>query len=183
VIYDVWSDAAAWVQAVGTIAAVAGAAWVAAGESRSARKREERSAAAAGTAALNLALLAAAQIHELHGLLRDETRRVRVTNVSPSRTLETTERMLTGFPIQTLNDASVMIAFSYFPGALAIAAEIYANLEAEVRAAPEAEHAEVFAGYSHQMVRLERAVNRHIAELRHALGLEGKPDAVGVGAA
>jgi len=172
---DVWSDAAAWVQAVGTIAAVGGAAWVAARESRSARRREAQSAQTARAAALNLALLAAAQIHELRGLLRDEIRRDLVTRVSPSRTLATTERLLTGFPIQTLNDVDVMIAFSYFPGSLAMAAEIYANLEAAVRAAPDAEHGAVFADYAKQMDRLDKAVRGHVDTLREALGLKAEP--------
>lgn len=180
---DVWYDAAAWVQAVGTIAAVVGAAWVAAGESRSARRREEQSVAAAHTAALNLALLAASQIHDLHSLLRDEARRGRVARVSPSRTLATTERLLTGFPIQSLNDAQVMIAFSYFPGALATAAEIYGNLESAVRAAPEAEHGDLFSEYAKQMVRLDTAVKGHIGQLRQALGLNSQPHDVHADAA
>ena len=80
---DFWSDAAAWVQAVGTVAAVIWAAWIARGEARAALRREElgrietlereaRSLAAARTAALNLAILAATHIRQLHALLRDE---------------------------------------------------------------------------------------------------------------
>ncbi|HXQ12276.1 MAG TPA: hypothetical protein VN805_14870 [Caulobacteraceae bacterium] len=131
---DVWYDASAWVQAIGTIAAVVGAAWVAAGESRAARLREEadrqaaaereaKALAASRTAAMNLAILAVTQIHDLHALLKDEARRSRVQRVSPSRTLETNERLLTAFPIQSLNDADAMVAFAFFPGALATAAE------------------------------------------------------------
>ena len=62
---SVWSEAAAWVEAIGAIAAVIGAGWVAASESRATRRREERAEAAAvkreaktalatKTAALNL---------------------------------------------------------------------------------------------------------------------------------
>jgi len=174
------SDAAAWVQAIGTIAAVVGAAWVAAREGRQARRleardrqealgRERHALVSARTAALNLAILAVRQIHELHLLLRDETRRVRVARVSPSRTLLTNEHMLTAFPIQTLNDAEAMVAFAYFPGALATAAEIYANLEVAVRAADASEHAEIFAEYAAQMARLDRIAGRRLEELRMAL--------------
>jgi hypothetical protein len=45
-----WSEAAACVEAVGTIGAVIGAAWVASAESRASRKREERTLAEAGRA-------------------------------------------------------------------------------------------------------------------------------------
>jgi hypothetical protein len=81
-----WSDAAAWVQAVGTILAVIGAAWVAAADARAARlreehvsaelrRREERDRRDVRTSARNLAILASTQIHDLHLLLRDEARR------------------------------------------------------------------------------------------------------------
>lgn len=181
-----WDAAAAWVQAIGTVAAVVGAAWVAAGESRSARRREEaarleamareaRAQNASRTAALNLAILAATQIHDLHTLLRDETRRGRVARVSPSRTLATNERLLTAFPIQSLNDADAMVAFAYFPGALSMAEEVYANLEAAVRAAEPGEQGEIFAEYSRQMSRIDRTAQEHLAALKAALG--GAPTA------
>lgn len=186
---DVWSDASAWVQAVGTIAAVAGAAWVAARESRESRVREEadrkaaaeREAKALGasrTAAMNLAILAITQIHELHNLLKDEARRGRVQRVSPSRILETNERLLTAFPIQSLNDADAMVAFAFFPGALATAAEIYANLETAVRAADDASREEVFSDFARQMAQLDRTAQRRCRELRESLGLDGAAPAL-----
>jgi hypothetical protein len=177
-----WSDAAAWVQAIGTIAAVAGAAWVAARESRVARRREERdrleaierethALVAAKTAALNLAILATTQIHELLVLLRDERRRGRVVRVSPSRTLATDERLLTAFPIQSLNDAESMVAFSYFPGALAMAAEVYANLEAAVRASDGDKQGAIFTEYANQMARLDETARARLADFKRALQL------------
>jgi hypothetical protein len=177
---DVWSDVAAWVQAIGTIAAVVGAAWVAAGETRAARAREEaarrdaadresRRVEHARTAAVNLAVTAMAQVHELHALLRDETRRRRVTHVSPSLTLATTGRLLTAFPIESLEDASAMVAFAYFPGAMATAAEIYANLEAAVRAADDGGRAAVFGEYTIQMAQLEKAMQRRLKILKQLL--------------
>ena len=62
---SIWSETAAWVEAIGAIAAVVGAGWVAARDSRAARAREERAEAASirkderlalatRTAALNL---------------------------------------------------------------------------------------------------------------------------------
>jgi len=181
---DVWSDTSAWVQAVGTVAAVVGAAWVAARESRESRVREEadrraaaeREAKALGasrTAAMNLAILAVTQIHELHGLLKDEARRGRIQRLSPSRILETNERLLTAFPIQSLNDADAMVAFAFFPGALATAAEIYANLETAVRAADDASREEVFAEFARQIGQLDRTAQRRCRELRESLGLDG----------
>jgi len=181
---DVWSDTSAWVQAVGTIAAVVGAAWVAARESRESRVRDEadrraaaeREAKALGasrTAAMNLAILAVTQIHELHGLLKDEARRGRIQRLSPSRILETNERLLTAFPIQSLNDADAMVAFAFFPGALATAAEIYANLETAVRAADDASREEVFAEFARQIGQLDRTAQRRCRELRESLGLDG----------
>ena len=175
-----WSDAAAWVQAVGTVAAVVGAAWVAAREGRAARRRDEharreaevreaKALAASRTAALNLAILAATQIHDLHTLLRDETRRGRVARVSPSRALAADERLLTAFPIQSLNDADAMVAFAYFPGALAMAEEVFANLETAVRAAEDGEHAEIFAEYGKQMARIDRIAQQRLAALKTAL--------------
>ena len=78
---SVWSETAAWVEAIGAIAAVVGAGWVAASESRATRRREERAEATAlqkeanaalatKTAALNLAILAATQINDLHVQLK-----------------------------------------------------------------------------------------------------------------
>ncbi|MDR3511433.1 MAG: hypothetical protein P4L73_07360 [Caulobacteraceae bacterium] len=177
-----WYDAAAWVQAIGTIGAVIGAAWVAASDSRAARRREEQvrqemhrreemSRREAKTAALNLAILASTQIHELYGLLRDEARRGRVERISPSRTLLATERLLIAFPIQSLADAAAMVAFSYFPGALANAAEIFANLETAVRSSDDDKHGEVFADYSRQLALLDEAIKRRLRELRTALHL------------
>jgi hypothetical protein len=185
-IESVWSIAAAWVQAVGTIGAVVGAAWVAASESRASRRREERiqeeaqrreerSLLAAKTAALNLAILAATQIHDLHVLLRDEARRGRVERISPSRTILAVERLLTAFPIQSLGDADAMIEFSHFPGALATAAEVYANLETAIRAADDDEHGAIFGEYAKQMARLDDAVKRLLRDLRKALNLAAQP--------
>ncbi len=180
---SVWSDTASWVQAIGTIAAVIGAAWVAASDSRASRRREERvreetqrreeqSALSAKTAALNLAILAVTQIHDLHLLLRDEARRGRIARVSPSHALLATERLLTAFSIQSLGDASAMVAFSRFPSALAAAAEVYANLEKAVRAAEETERGGVFAEYGKQMAQLDNAAKRRLQELKNALKLE-----------
>ena len=178
-----WTIAAAWVEAIGAIAAVIGSGWVAASESRATRRREERAAAAAvlkeergvlatKTAALNLAILASTQIHELHVLLADEAWRGRVARVSPSRALLTTVRMLTSFPIQSLGDAPAMVAFSGFPASLATAAEIYANLEAAVRAASEADRGAMFEASNLQMARLDTSAQRQLSLLRKALGLE-----------
>ena len=41
---SIWSDTAAWVEAIGAIAAVIGSGWVAASDSRATRRREERAA-------------------------------------------------------------------------------------------------------------------------------------------
>jgi hypothetical protein len=176
-----WSAIAAWVEAVGAIAAVAGSGWVAASESRATRKREERAQAdaegkeeraalATRTAALNLAILASTQIHDLNVLLKDEAWRGRVTRVSPSHALLGTERMLTGFPIQSLADAPAMVEFSRFPAALATAAEVYANLEAAVRAAAEEDRSAIFATSQKQMERVDLSANRQLTALRRALG-------------
>jgi hypothetical protein len=181
-----WSDVAAWVEAVGAIAAVVGSGWVAASESRATRRREERAAAAAvlqderavlatKTAALNLSILASTQIHDLHVLLVDETWRGRVTRVSASRALLATERMLTSFPIQSLGDAPAMLEFSRFPASLATAAEIYENLETAVRAAAEADRAALFDASNLQMARLDASAQRQLSALRTALGLEAPP--------
>jgi hypothetical protein len=182
---DVWNDTAAWVQAVGTVAAVLGAAWVAQGESRKSRQREEqareealereqRAQRATRIAALNLAILAATQIRELHALLRDETRRGRLARVSPSLALGANERQLIAFPIQSLNDADAMVAFAYFPGALAMASEVYANLEDAVRSAANDEaRAQIFAEYDHLVANLDRSAHQHLAALKQALGEAG----------
>jgi hypothetical protein len=181
---DVWADASAWVQAVGTVAAVVGAAWIAAGESRAARKREEadrratleregRALTTSRAAAMNLAILAVTQIHELSRLLKDEARRGPVEHVSPTRSLITNEHMLTAFPIQSLSDADAMVAFAFFPGALATAAEIYAKLEAAVGAAEEDNRDALFAEYARQMAQLDRTAQRRCRELRESLGLDG----------
>jgi hypothetical protein len=177
------SAAAAWVEAIGAIAAVIGSGWVAAGESRAARRREDRAAAAAvlkeahealatRTAALNLAILATAQIHNLHVLLADEVWRGRVTRVSASHGLLATERMLTAFPIQSLTEAAAMVEFSRFPASLAIAAEIYANLEGAVRAASQADRGAMFDASNEQMDRLDKTTNRQLAAFATTLGID-----------
>jgi len=180
---SIWSETAAWVEAIGAIAAVIGAGWVVASESRATRRREERTEAAAlrkeertelatKTAALNLAILASTQINDLHIQLKDEAWRGRVTRVSASRALLATERMLTAFPIQSLGDAPAMVEFSRFPASLATAAEVYANLEAAVRAAVETERGAIFDQYNKQMERLDDSTKRHLKALRKSLNLE-----------
>ncbi len=180
---SIWTEIAAWVEAIGAIAAVIGSGWVAANESRAARGREERAAAAAlareedkilatKTAALNLAILASTQIHALHDLLVDQAWRGRVTRVSASRALLATERMLTSFPVQSLTHATAMVEFSSFPAALATAAEIYANLETAVRAAKEADRGAMFDSSNEQMARLDQTTTRKLAALAAALGLD-----------
>jgi hypothetical protein len=180
---SIWSETAAWVEAIGVIAAVIGAGWVAASESRATRRREERTEATAlrkeertelatKTAALNLAILAATQINDLHVQLKDEAWRGRVTRVSASRTLLATERMLTAFPIQSLGDAPAMVEFSRFPASLATAAEVYANLETAVRAAAETDRGAIFDQYNKQMERLDDSTKRHLKALRKSLNLE-----------
>ena len=176
----IWTETAAWVEAIGAIAAVIGSGWVAAQDLRAARRREERALAealrkeeraalATRTAALNLAILASTQIHDLHVLLQDEAWRGRVTRVSASHMLLGTERMLTAFPIQSLGDAPAMVEFSRFPAALATAAEVYSNLETAVRAAPEAERGAIFEMYHKQMERVDMSATHQLAALRHAL--------------
>jgi hypothetical protein len=184
---SIWIVTAAWVEAIGAIAAVVGAGWVAARDSRAARRREDRAEAAAlkreeqialatRTAALNLAILASTQIHDLHVLLRDEAWRGRVTRVSASRALLATEHMLTAFPLQTLADAPAMVEFSRFPASLATAAEIYSNLEKAVRAANEPDRAIIFDEYNKQMERLDASVVRQLKDLRTTLKLESDDD-------
>ena len=178
-----WIVTAAWVEAVGAIAAVIGAGWVAASESRATRGRESRAEAsvlrrearlelATRTAALNLAILAATQIHDVHVRLKDESWRGFVTRISASRALLATEHMLTSFPIQSLGDASAMVEFSRFPASLAIAAEIYVNLETAVRAASESDRAALFEASNKQMERLDVAAKRQLTALRKSLRLE-----------
>jgi len=178
-----WNATAAWVEAIGAIAAVIGSGWVAASDSRAARRREDRAAAAAvqkevrealatRTAALNLAILAATHIHNLHVLLADEAWRGRVARISVSHGLSATERMLTAFPIQSLTEAAAMVEFSRFPASLATAAEIYANLEAAVRAAPEADRGAMFDASKDHMARLDKNTNRRLAAFATALGID-----------
>jgi hypothetical protein len=178
-----WTEAAAWVEAIGAIAAVIGSGWVAASESRASRKREERAEAAAlrkeergilatKTAALNLAILASAQIHELHVLLIDDAWRGRVTRVSASRALLATERMLTSFSIQSLADAKAMFEFALFPASLATAAEIYINLEMAVRAAAAPDRGPIFDASNEQMARLDQSTHRQLVALGKALKLD-----------
>lgn len=178
-----WSEAAAWVEAIGAIAAVVGTGWVATRDSRAARGREERAEAAAErreargvlaakTAALNLAILAATQIHDLHILLVDEAWRGRVTRISASHALLATERMLTAFPIQNLTEASAMVEFSRFPASLATAAEIYANLERAVRAAAAPDRDPFFEASNEQMARLDQTTQRQLSALAKALELD-----------
>jgi hypothetical protein len=180
---SIWSETAAWVEAIGAIAAVIGAGWVAASESRATRRREERAEAAAlrkeertalatRTAALNLAILASTQINDLHVQLKNEAWRGRVTRVSASRALLATERMLTAFPIQSLGDAPAMVEFSRFPASLATAAEVYANLESAVRAAAESDRGAIFDQYNKQMERLDDSTKRQLKALRTSLNLE-----------
>ncbi len=177
------AQAAAWVEAIGAIFAVVGAAWVAAGESRAARLREERSRRDAAekdarallaikTAALNLAILAATEIHNLHILLRKEDWRSRVGRVSPSRTLLAIEHMLTAFPIQSLADAPAMVEFSRFPAALETAAEVYANLEHAVRAAADPQRSAIFVEYTEQMERVDRSTKLRLKALKKVLNLD-----------
>jgi|GEM_PF-1527355 len=179
---SIWSETAAWVEALGAIVAVVGSGWVAASESRATCRRKERAAAsvlkeeravlATKTAALNLAILASTQIHDLHVLLVDAAWRGRVTRVSASRALLGTERMLTAFPMQSLSDAAAMVEFSRFPASLATAAEIYANLEKAVRAADEAARGALFDASNEQMARLDSSAQRQLPALRKALNLE-----------
>lgn len=173
-----WYNAAAWVQAIGTIAAVIGSAWFAARDTRAARRHAEEAKVAAKTAALNLAILAHTHVRNLLQLLRDEARRGRLNHISPSRTFLTLEQMLTGFPIESLEDPDAMVAFAFFPGALAVAADVYGHLEAAVRAADDDEPVEVFAHYAGQLEAIEALLRERLAELKAALKLK---DGVGAG--
>lgn len=189
---SIWTEIAAWVEAIGAIAAVIGSGWLAARDTRAARGREDRALAqaerreakaalATRTAALNLAILATTQIHDLHISLKDEAWRGRIARVSPSRTLQGTERMLTAFPIQSLADAPAMVEFSRFPASLATATEIYENLETAVRAAPEAERSVIFERFNQQMERVDISANRQLNALKVALRLPDTTKAEGAG--
>jgi hypothetical protein len=124
------------------------------------------------TAALNLAILASTQIHDLHVRLIDDAWRGRVTRVSASRALLATERMLTSFPLQSLTNAAAMVEFSRFPASLATAAEIYANLETAVRAAAAPDRGPIFDASNEQMARLDQSTRRQLTALGKALELE-----------
>jgi len=185
---SIWSEVAAWVEAIGAISAVIGSSWISARESRAAVRREdrareetlrkeERAFLATRTAALNLAILAATQIHDLHVQLDDDVWRGRLTRVSPSHSLLSTERMLTAFPIQSLDDANAMVAFSRFPAALGTAAEVYANLERIIRAAKDADRLGVFEEYKAQMERVDVQAQDRLSSLRIALRLAPAPAA------
>ena len=76
------------------------------------------------------------------------------------------------FPIQSLSDAPAMVAFSPFSASLAIVAEIYANLEAAVRAATEASRGAIFDAGNKQMERLDDSTKHQLIALKKALKLE-----------
>jgi hypothetical protein len=182
---SIWSETAAWVEAIGAIAAVIGSGWVAASDSRAARRREERAEAevrrkeeasdlATRNAALNLAILASTQIHDLYVRLQDEAWRGRVARVSASRGLLATQQMLIAFPIQSLGNAPAMVAFSRLPGSLATAAEVYANLEKAVRAVGEGERNAIFEQYNKQMERLDDVAKTQLSDLRTCLQLDAQ---------
>jgi hypothetical protein len=80
--------------------------------------------------------------------------------------------MLISFPIQSLNDAAAMVEFSRFPASLAIAAEIYSNLETAVRAAEETGRADIFDATNQLMARLDGAAQRQLSALKKAWGLD-----------
>jgi len=166
-----WYNAAAWVQAIGTIAAVIGSAWFAARDSRAARRQAEDAKIAAKTAALNLAILAYTHVRQLHQLLQDEARRGRLNHISPSRTFLAQQQMLTGFPIESLEDPDAMVAFSFFPGALSMAADLYAHLEEAVRAEADDDPVEVFIHYAEQLAVIEELLRERLEELKAALKL------------
>jgi hypothetical protein len=173
-----WYNAAAWVQAIGTIAAVIGSAWFAARDTRAARRSTENAKIAAKTAALNLAILAQTHVRNLRQLLHDEARRGRLNDVSPSRTFLTIEQMLTGFPIESLEDPDAMVAFAFFPGALAMAADVYGHLEEAVRAAEADDPVDVFTHYAGQLEGIEELLNERLDVLKAVLKLA---DGIGAG--
>jgi hypothetical protein len=189
---SIWSETAAWVEAIGAIAAVIGAGWVAASDSRAARGREDRAAAAAlrkeaaselatRHAALNLAILASTQLHDLYVRLKDEAWRGRMTRISASRGLLATQQMLIAFPIQSLGNAPAMVAFSRFPGSLATAAEVYANLEKAVRAAGESDRNAIFDEYNEHMQRIDDMAKTQLSALKTALELDDARHGEGLG--
>jgi len=175
---DFWYNAAAWVQAIGTIAAVIGSAWFAARDSRAARRNAEEAKVAAKTAALNLAILAHTHVRQMHELIGDEARRGRLNHISPSRTLVTHQQMLVNFPIESLENPDAMVAFASFPGALAMAAELFGHLEDAVRAEEEDDPVAVFTHYAVQLTVIEELLRERLDELKAALNL---PDGVGAG--
>jgi hypothetical protein len=157
---------------------VVGTGWLAARESRAARRREEDQRLAAKKAALNLAVLAHTHVKRLLELLRDEGSRGRLNHISPSRSLLTNQQMLARFPLETLEDVDAMVAFAYFPGALSMAAEVYTHLEEAVRAVEEENPAEIFEHYASQIAGMEKLLQERLDELKAALGLA---DGVGAG--
>lgn len=167
-----WYNAAAWVQAIGTIAAVIGTAWLSSRDARAASRRAEEARIAAKTAALNLAILAHTHVCQLGQLLRDEARRGRLNYISPSRSFVSQQQMLIGFPIESLEDPDAMVAFAFFPSALLMAADLYTHLEEAVRAAEEENPAEIFDHYSAQMATIEELLQQHLDELKAALNLK-----------
>ena len=94
-----------------------------------------------------------------------------MNHISPSHGLVANERMLTSFPIESLEDPEAMSAFSYFPSALAMAAEVYGHLEEAVRAVEEDDPREIFAHYASQMAIIEEFADERLAALRLALNL------------
>jgi rRNA-processing protein FCF1 len=59
-----------------------------------------------------------------------------------------------------------VVEFSRFPASLAIASEVYANLEKAVRAADEADRGAIFDQYNMQMERLDESTKRQLDALR-----------------
>ena len=175
---DFWYNAAAWVQAIGTIAAVIGSAWLAAGASRDARRNAEEAKIAAKAAALNLAILAHTHLRQLQDLLGDEARRGRLNHISPSRTFLTHQQMLVNFPIESLENPDAMVAFASFPGALSMAADVFGHLEEAVRAEEEDDPVEVFNHYAIQLAVIEELLRERLDQLKAALNLA---DGIGAG--
>jgi hypothetical protein len=157
---------------------VVGTGWLAARDSRAARRREEAQRIASKKAALNLAVLAHTHVKRMLELLRDEASRGRLNHISPSRALLTNQQMLVSFPLESLEDVDAMVAFAYFPGALSMAADVYTHLEEAVRAAEEENPAEIFEHYASQIAVMEKLLQERLAELKAALGLA---DGVGAG--
>lgn len=73
-----------------------------------------------------------------------------------------------------------MVEFSRCPESLAIAAEIYENLETAVRAATQADRAALFDAGDRQMAKLDDSAKRRLRALRNARGfaVEAPPPAV-----